>query len=133
MKNQINEIIYKDLDPLFRLHPITKDVSTLSNVNSIKRSVRNLVMTNKNEKFYKPKIYSGVLESLFENFDPILVMKLKDRVKEVLQFEPRVVVNDVLISNYDDLDRNGINITIIFTPINRVKQETVDVFLIRVR
>jgi phage baseplate assembly protein W len=131
--NQINEIIYSDLDFFFNIHPVTMDVPMLKNVASIKRSIRNLVLTNRYEKFFKPTIFSGVLAGLFENFDPILVNQLKDKIKEVLQVEPRAIINDVLISDYEELDRNGINITIIFKPINRIRVETVDVFLERVR
>lgn len=131
--NQINEVVYKDLDFNFKPHPITKDAVMLTNVNAIKRSVRNLVMTNSHEKYYRPSIYSGVLQSLFENFDPILVAELKNKIEEVMQYEPRAILQDVLISNYEKLDRNGINISIVFRPINRIREETVSVFLERVR
>lgn len=133
MSIEIKEVAYSDVDFYFRPHPVTKDVPMLKNVQSIKRSVRNLVLTNAYEKFYNANIYSGVLESLFENFDPILVTVLKGKIEQVLQFEPRAILNDVLISNNETLDRNGINITIVFTPINRVRKETIEVFLERVR
>jgi phage baseplate assembly protein W len=133
MSTEIKEVAYSDVDFYFRPHPVTKDIPVLTNVNAIKRSVRNLVLTNAYEKFYNSDIYSGVLGSLFENFDPILVSVLKSKIEQVLQFEPRAILNDVAISNNETLDRNGINITITFTPINRVRKETVEVFLERVR
>lgn len=131
--SQINEVAYSDLDFFFNSHPMTKDVIILHNVSSIKRSVRNLVLTNSYEKIYNPYVYADVLGSLFENFDPILVTKLKSKIEQVLQFEPRVRIEDIRISSVEQLDRNGINITIVFTPINRIRKETIDIFIERVR
>lgn len=130
---QINEVAYSDLDFFFNPHPMTKDVVILNNVSAIKRSVRNLVLTNSYERLYNPYIYADVLGSLFENFDPILIIKLKSKIEQVLQFEPRIKVEDIRISSVEELDRNGINITIVFTPINRLRKETIDVFIERVR
>lgn len=131
--NQIKEVVYSDIDFYFRSHPMTKDVTMLKNVASIKRSVRNLVLTNAYEKPYKPNVFSGILSGLFENFDPILVADLKGKIEQVLQYEPRAILKNVNISNEETLDNNGINITIVFTPINRIREESVSVFIERVR
>ena len=89
-------------------------------------------MTNRFEKFYKPTVFSGVLDSLFENFDPVLVTMLKDRITEVLQNEPRAIINSIDVSE-TQLDSNQIVITINFTPINSKRIESVDLFLQRIR
>ena len=134
MNNVINEVIFSDIDLKFKIHPVTSDVPLLKNIEAIKRSVKNLVLTNRYDKPYRPSIYGGVLDSLFENFDPILVMQLKDMIKTVLQYEPRATNVSVeaqeIISN---LDRNGINISIQFQPINFTYNVTVDVFLEKIR
>lgn len=132
--NPNNKIIFSDLDLKFQVHPITGDVPLLKNVDAIKRSVKNLVLTNRFDKPYQPSIYGGVLESLFENFDPLLVMQLRTNIQTVLQFEPRI--KDVKVNAQQvvgELDKNGININIEFTPINALTTVSVDVFLQRIR
>lgn len=134
VSNVINEVVFADLDLRFQAHPVTGDVTMLKNVDAIKRSVKNLVLTNRYDKPYRPSIYGGVLESLFENFDPILVMQLRDLIKTVLQYEPRatnILVDVEEISN--NIDKNGINISVTFTPVNSSFNVTVDIFLERVR
>ena len=44
--------VYKDINLNFSRHPVTGDISTLTDVSSVKRSVRNLVNTNFYEKHY---------------------------------------------------------------------------------
>ena len=41
---------YKDLDLNMTMNPITKDVNLLLDVEAVKRSVRNIVLTNFGEK-----------------------------------------------------------------------------------
>lgn len=132
--NAINEVIFSDLDLKFKIHPITADVPILKNVDAIRRAVKNLVLTNRFDRPYRPSIYGGVLESLFENFDPILVMQLRDAIKTVLQYEPRATNVEVDAEQIaDNLDRNGININIKFRPVNSTSVVSVDVFLEKIR
>lgn len=133
MPTEINEVVFSDIDFNFEAHPMTHDVPMLKNVNAIKRSVKNLVLTNAYEKFYEPNIFSDILASLFENFDPVLVAVLKNKIRQVMQYEPRAEFIDAVISESIELDRNGINISVIFKPINRLRHETVEIFLERVR
>ena len=59
--------LYKDFSLFFTPNPVTKDVTTITDVQDIKRAVRNLVMTNKWDRPFHPEIASGVRESLFES------------------------------------------------------------------
>ena len=51
---------YRDLDLDFVPHPVTKDISIKTNDEAVKRSVRNLVLTNAYEKPFHPEISSDV-------------------------------------------------------------------------
>ena len=55
--------VYSDLDLFFGRNNKTKDVSKLSNVTAVKRSVRNLVLMNEFEKPFHPEISSGIRDT----------------------------------------------------------------------
>ena len=50
--------IYKDLDLDFQINSATKDIQKLSDVESVKRSVSNLIKLNHYEKPFRPEIGS---------------------------------------------------------------------------
>jgi hypothetical protein len=72
VNNSSKEIhfLYKDLNLFFTPNPVTKDVSKVTDVQAIKRSVRNLVLLNPGEKPFHPEIGTGIRASLFEGFGP---------------------------------------------------------------
>ena len=76
--------LYKDFSLFFTPNPVTADVTTLTDVQDIKRSVRNLVMTHKWDRLFHPEIASGVRESLFEPFGPVTVSNIRDKIKNIL-------------------------------------------------
>ena len=58
---------FKDISLSFKRHPVTNDIGMLKNADAIKRSVRNLVQTIPNERFFNSTIGSDVRNLLFEN------------------------------------------------------------------
>tara|TARA_R100001369_G_scaffold56294_1_gene83099 strand:- start:1990 stop:2421 length:432 start_codon:yes stop_codon:yes gene_type:complete len=124
---------YRDLDLFFGRKPVSGDVNILTDVNNIKRAVRNLVLTNIYEKPFHPEIGSGVRDMLFENMTPLTSIILSKKVEEVIEnFEPRVRLMSV--SARPDLDRNIYEMTIEFFIKNAPTElVTVDVFLERLR
>ena len=129
--------LYKDFSLFFTLNPVTSDVTTITDVQDIKRAVRNLVMTNKWDRPFHPEIASGVRESLFENFTPVTIANIRTRIQNVLtQFEPRVSVTAIVVNDPDNfyMDNNTLNLQIHFTLNNAPNTEQqVDVMLERVR
>ena len=89
---------FRDLDLDFIRHPVSGDVSMKNNTEAIKRSLRNLVLTNPREKFFHPEIGSGVRNLLFENFTPVVKIKLERNIRTLIEnYEPRVVLEDVTV------------------------------------
>ena len=37
----INQVVYKDFDTLFAIHPVTRKLNVLTNVDAVVRSVKN--------------------------------------------------------------------------------------------
>ena len=128
--------IYKDLSLFFTPNPVSGDVTMVTDVQDIKRSVRNLVMTNRFEKPFHPEVASHVRDLLFEPFSPVTINLLRNRIETVLtNYEPRVTLTDVEVEDPDFqmMDNNTLNVRIFFTLKNDPEIQTVDVLLERVR
>ena len=88
--------VYKDLNLNFTVNPVTKDVTTVTDVIAVKRSVRNLLLTNHYDKPFHPEIGSNIQSLLFENFGPITGNQLSRQIEEVIgNYEPRARVETV--------------------------------------
>jgi phage baseplate assembly protein W len=124
---------YKDLDLFFDKKNVSKDITKITDIAAVKRSIRNLVLTNHYEKPFHPEIGSGVRDMLFENMTPFVAIMLTKRVEDVIEnFEPRVRLMSV--SARPDLDRNIYELTITFFIINAPTELVeVDMFLERLR
>ena len=88
--------VYKDLNLNFTINPVTSDVTTVTDVNAVKRSVRNLLLTNHYDRPFHPEIGSNVQALLFENFGPITGNQLARQIEELIaNFESRANVESV--------------------------------------
>ena len=124
---------YRDLDLFFSRKNGTNDIEKITDVEAVKRSVRNLVLTNFYEKPFHPEIGSGIRDMLFENMTPITAVVLARKVEDVIEnFEPRCRL--VSVRALPDFDRNIYNVTIEFYVTN-APTELVDlsVMLERIR
>ena len=108
---------YKDLDLFFSRKNGTDDIEIITDVESVKRSVRNLVLTNFYEKPFHPEIGSGIRDMLFENMTPITAVVLARKVEDVIEnFEPRARL--IGVRAQPNLDRNEYEVTIEFFVVN---------------
>jgi phage baseplate assembly protein W len=124
--------LYSDLDYLFIPNPISKDVNPIRDLDAVKKSVVNLILTNFYERPFQPEIGCGVRGLLFELADPITIGNLVDAATLVLEnFEPRVRVIDVTAK--DDPDNNAYIMTIQFQVISNEQIAEVTTVLERLR
>ena len=108
---------YKDLDLFFSRKRGSNDIAKITDIEAVKRSVRNLVLTNFYEKPFHPEIGSGVRDMLFENMSPVTAVVLARKVEDVIEnFEPRARL--VGVRALPNLDRNEYEITIEFFVVN---------------
>ena len=109
---------YVDLDLFFGRKNSNSDVQDITNIKAVKRSIRNLILTNHYEKPFHPEIGSGIRGMLFENMTPITAHILARKVEDVINnFEPRARL--VGVRAEPDLDKNLYEITIEFYVINQ--------------
>jgi phage baseplate assembly protein W len=127
-----NRTIFSDLDISFGRNPVTGDVNTLTNEESIKQAVKLLVLTQNYERPFHSEIGSPVGGLLFENSSPLLSNIIKRVIRQAIaNFEPRVRVNDIgVIENYDN---NGIIVTVQFSIVGTTTTYSVDINLERTR
>ena len=124
---------YKDLDLFFNRKSVSKDIAKLTDIAAVKRSIRNLVLTNHYEKPFHPEIGSGVRDMLFEPMSALTAHVLTRKIEDVIEnFEPRAKI--ISVAAQPNLDRNEYRVTINFFVLN-APTELVDLtlFLERLR
>ena len=108
---------YKDLDLFFGRKQASDDINKVTDIQAVKRSVRNLVLLNHYEKPFHPEIGSGVRDMLFENMSPLTSHALTVEIEDVIEnFEPRAKL--VGVRALPNLDRNEYEVTIEFYVVN---------------
>ena len=118
---------YADLDLFFSKKNSDSDINKVTDVQAVKRSVRNLVLLNHYEKPFHPEIGSGIREMLFELMTPVTAIVLTRKIEDVIKnFEPRARL--VGVSAFPDLDRNAYEVSIEFYVVN-TPTELVDMSL----
>lgn len=127
-----NTRTFTDIDMAFLASPSTGDVTKKYDVNAIKQSVRNLIMTNHYERPFHPEIGSQVTGLLFEPYSPMLQSLLERAIANtILNFEPRVRLLQVDVKV--NPDNNTVYVSITFTIVNTDTPLAVDFTLQRTR
>ena len=108
---------YSDLALFFSKKATSSDISKVTDIQAVKRWIRNLVLLNVYEKPFHPEIAGGIREMLFENMTPttsaIIARKIEDVIKN---YEPRARL--VGVRAQPDLDNNAYNVSIEFYVVN---------------
>jgi len=123
---------HSDFHKDMTLSPVNFDVARKIDEDSIKESLRNLILTNRGERLFQPNIGCDIRSLLFENFTPDMVITAKEMITNTIKaHEPRVELIGVdILSSIDD---NKINVVIVFSVINKQEPLTLTVTLDRVR
>jgi phage baseplate assembly protein W len=131
-KSKRATVRYKDLDLDFGRNAVTNDVNKLTDVEAVKRSVRNLINTSHFERPFHPELGSSIRSMLFEPITPMTALMLQRRVQEVLvNFEPRIRL--VQITANPNIDSNAYDLRIYFYVVGSDELIEVQSFLERLR
>jgi hypothetical protein len=131
-KSKRAQVKYKDIDLDFGRNTTTNDINTLTDVEAVKRSVRNLINTSHFDRPFHPEIGSSIRGMLFEPITPLTALNLQRKAEEVLNnFEPRI--NLVQITASPDIDRNSYGLNIYFYVIGSTELINVETFMERLR
>lgn len=124
--------VYRDINLSFEKHPLTGDVITATDVEAIKKSLRNLILTNLYEVPFNPDKGTSLSNALFENFSPITTEFLKSKINEVIDlYEPRVQVQKIDI--FQKNDNNILEVSVYFKILDLNRFEDISIFVERTR
>ena len=124
--------IFKDLNLDFQQNTATKDIQKITDVESVKRSVRNLINTNHYEKPFHPEIGSNLRAMLFELMTPQMNHVITKQIENLINnYEPRCRL--VQVHTQPEFDRNGYAVQISFYVQNYQDPVVVESFLERLR
>ncbi len=120
---------FTDLDVNMTLHPQSGDITVKSDINAIKRSVKNLLQTNHYERPFKPSLGLELRGMLFE-LDTTDSIVLENNIKSTInRYEPRARVDDVLVTS----SGNSLDVSLYFTIQNDPSPHELNIILQRVR
>lgn len=137
---------YSDFLMNLDFHPATGDIARVTNEDSIKQSLKNLILINYGEIPYESSIGSKITYSLFEHALPDVKNLIRSLITEtIINNEPRVEINEIIVNFPTDFEEgpdsfrigsrneNGVYVTIVFTIINTSQVVELDLILYRVR
>lgn len=125
---------FKDLSVTFKTHPVTDDLVCVKDKAAVVQALQNLILTNKGERPFQPKIGSSVRELLFEPLDYGTAALIKAEIAEtIIAHEPRVALDTIIC--VPDEQNNGFEVEVSFTIVGREDESAVAVefFLDRTR
>jgi phage baseplate assembly protein W len=117
---------------MFAPHPHSKDILTRKNLDAIKASIQNLILTKNYERPFHPEIGSQVSALIFENMTASTISAITRTIRNTIEkFEPRVNIIDIVLN--DNSEKNAVDIEITFN-VNNVSQPiTVNTTITRAR
>ena len=123
---------YADLSFDFTANPQTGDVATVKDAVSVKRGIKNILLTAPFERLFQPEVGSGIKNILFEPMTPLTEQRLSDACRDAIDaWEKRASVIDITVISEEEYNRYRVAIK--FSINNSLVEEQVDVFLNRER
>ena len=99
---------------------------------AVKQAVKNLILTNYNEKPFRPRFGGNTRDLLFDLADEFTESDAISRIKFAIQsYEPRAEVVDVVAKSIPERNQLGISVT--FKVINTNEMVTLTTTLARLR
>lgn len=126
-----NRELYADFFVDFNSHPETGMLMRNLNENAVKRSLRNLILTNRGEVPFQPNKGSNIRKILFEQISDVTTDLLTTYIKDTIKLEPRCNLIDAIVTPNEA--NHAYLVTIIFTLVNSNKEVVLNLNLQRIR
>ena len=134
---------YSDIDfvfkpsPLFLEKGLSGDIARKFDAEAIKQSVRNIVLTCRYERPWKPNMGSNIRKILFENIGAWDTFDLREKITDDIErYEPRVTIDAINIQE-DEVEQSvNIELDYFMNPIteeSRIETVTVTIQTQRIR
>lgn len=123
---------FKDLDLDLTAHPVTGDVTTVKDTVSVKRGIRNVLLTMNGERLFQPEFGSNIRNLLFEQMTDINAQRLEDEIRSAVEaWEDRAQILSIEVIPEEEYNRYRVATT--YRIINQLEPETLELFLNRER
>jgi len=97
---------------------MTNELLTVKDQAAIKQSIMILLLTEKNERLFKPKFGSAIYSMLWEPLDFASAAIIRSEIGQVLaQYEPRINVTEIICN--PDFNNNGFDVEVHYEIIGR--------------
>jgi len=104
--------VFKDVSFSF-IHPATGDLLLATDIEAVKNSIKNIILTQKGTRPFFPEFGTRVSNLLFELASPLTASQINDEiVTGIEEFEKRISRFQVQVA--DDHEKNAYNITTTF-------------------
>lgn len=101
---------YTDIDLNLTPHPSSRDLTLKYDKDAVKRSLRNIMLTNNYERPFRPNFGANLRGLLFELADDITKLEIRNQITEAIEdYEPRVVIDKIYL-NEDKSNNMFVNI-----------------------
>ena len=123
---------FQDIDLDFTAHPVTGDVVKVKDSVSVKRGIKNILLTEEGERLMQPELGSGVRNMLFAPMTDINAQRLEDEVRSAIEaWERRAEVLEIVVIPEEEHNRYRVAVT--FRIINELEEQELELFLQRER
>ena len=134
LPESLKKVTNKDFDLSFRRHPSTGKLLMKKGDEVVKQGLKNLVLTNRYERPFRPEYGGDVRKRLFDNFDSIYYQDYEAQITTAIKnYEPRAVIGPYSIVVAENRDSNQLNVSISFRNAITLNDVTLDVNLNRIR
>ena len=105
---------YSDFSLTMQRHPVTGDIASLKNEDSVRNSIINTIRTSVYERFFYANRGAALKKYLFEPMNNLTSILISEEIQLLLENEePRA---DILgIEVREDPERNGYRINVVFS------------------
>ncbi len=132
MAGAVKTPVFKDFDLNMKVHPVTGKLIIRKNSESVKQALKNLVLTDKGERPFRPLFGSDIRSRLFDLYDPATESNISYDVTSAVEgFEERAIILGVGVNG--DPDNNNLSVNITFRTISSEVPNTLTLSLEAVR
>ena len=122
---------YTDIDLNITPHPSSGDLVLKQDKEAVKRSVRNIMLTNDYERPFKPNFGANLRGLLFELADDMTKFEIRKQIIEALEMlEPRVTIDEIYLQQTRN---NAMHVNLHYGVVGVREPQTLEVILQRVR
>lgn len=126
------QTVYSDFLLNLNPHPFTHDLARVTNEDAVKRSIRNLILTNAFERPFKSKLGGNINKFLFEPMTIETQKSIEEAIALTIKnHEPRANLMELVVT--PDEDAQAYNITIVFGIVNNAAPVEMSMQLNRIR